>query len=275
MRWLAASGSALVLALLGGCLQAPATAVERAASFQALTARRVGDEALQDFVARRTALLIGGMPAGAVCSLPGDSVGSFVKAVHGRYALGSATAIDGRGYFLTAAHCVDWPSLHVLYFDADGVRLSAARLVWRGDSSRNDLAVLAIDRPLTAYFAWADGIEIGNAVVGVGPEYEPENFGLGYFSGVALKLEPWAGPAVPAGMTLYHTGPMHLGDSGGPLANPDGQLIGINVGDIHELDILRFSYQKASRAHRPDLDWLRDLMESDFASNPPPSRPAD
>lgn len=254
---------------LTGCLQ-PTTSVERAATFQSFAARRVGAERLQDFIAQRTALLIGGMPADEVCSHAFASFAGAVKAVHGRYALGSATAIDSRGYLLTAAHCVAWKPLQALYWENGHVRLVPARVVWSGDADREgrDLALLAIDRPLPAHFAWAGDVRAGEPVVGAGPEYDsPAAFGLGWFSGTAVKTEarPPAG-AEPAGTTIYHTGPVHLGDSGGPLATLDGRLVGITVGDIHELNLLRFSYQRASRAHRPDLAWLRDRVERDFAS---------
>ncbi|MDO8545401.1 MAG: serine protease [Opitutaceae bacterium] len=267
ISWARGAGVPLALALLGGCVSSPSSA-ERAASFQPFASRRVGAEPLQDFLTQRTAVLIGGMPADAVSTVCTESVASALKAVHGRYAVGSATAIDARGYFLTAAHCLEWQPLHVVRADGARIRLSMARVVWRGDPSAEggDLAVLAIDESLRGHFSWADPVEAGEPVVGVGPNYDAAaDFGLGCFSGRTLKLEKHA-EVEPRGTTVFHSGPMHLGDSGGPLATTGGQLIAVNVGDIHELNLLRLSHEKASRAHRPNLEWLRQLVERDVSS---------
>lgn len=148
---------------------------------------------------------------------------------------------------------------------------SPARVVWSGNARRegDDLAVLAIDRPVAAHFAWSDGIPAGEPVVGAGPDYDhTAPLGLGLFSGTTLNAAPSA-PGAAAGRAVFHTGPVHLGDSGGPLATAGGRLIAINVGDIHELNVFRLSYRKASRAHRPDLDWLRRVIEQDFAARKP------
>ncbi len=258
----------LGLLLLGGCIHEPSTTRERAASFAAFAGQRVGAERLQDFVIQRTALLIGGLDPSAVSALPVESVASALKEVHGRYAIGSAAAIDARGYFLTAAHCLDWQPLHVLYAHNGGVAVSAARVVWHGDASveGGDLAVLAIDQALDRHFSWAEQITAGEPVIGVGPNYDYSgHFGIGCFSGVALKFEAHTA-GIPSGSTVFHSAPMHLGDSGGPLTTTDGRLVAINVGDIHELNLLRFAYRRASRAHRPDLEWLRALVEADFIS---------
>lgn len=270
-----AAYSVLVL-LLAGCFHAPTTSTERSASFAPFVEERIDGRPLRDFIADRTALLVGGMSTDALCSHAFASLSTAIKSVHGRYALGTATAVDARGYLLTAAHCVEWQPLHALYLDAGHVRVAPVRIVWRGDATREgcDMALLAIDRPLPAHFAWADEIKTGNVVVGAGPDYDAPAFGLGFFSGTAVKLEPNS-TRPPAGATIFHTGPVHLGDSGGPLATTNGELLAINVGDIHELNLLLFSYQRASRAHRPDLPWLRDLVDRDFAANPPRSSIAD
>lgn len=249
----------------------PSSTAERAETFAPFASRRVGDAFLSDFIAQRTALLVGGMPDEAMRSHAFGSMSEAVKAAHGKHALGTAAAVDRRGYFLTAAHCIRWQPLHVVYPDGGDVRVARARVVWHGDPRKegSDLAVVAIGEPLREVFAWAETVAVGDAVLGAGPNYDgAERFGLGFFSGVAVKLE--SNPdSKPPGTTLYHTGPMHLGDSGGPLTTPDGKLVGINVGDIHELNVFRLSYKRAARAHRPNPALLRELIERDAAAPRP------
>lgn len=256
---------ALLLVVLTGCTYEVATTGERATSVSALAGRQVAAVPLDGFVQQRTAILIGGLGTDAVVEFDRNESALGDAARHGRFATGSATAIDQRGYFLTAGHCVEWGPLHVLLADRDRIRLVPARVVWRGTGTRHepDLALLQVAEQLPSIFTWATDTRIGDPVIGAGPEQQPPvNYRLACFGGRILELGDDTGTPVPH-TTILHSAPLRIGDSGGPLATVDGRLIGINVGDIQEFHVARLKHTRASRTLRPDPDWLRTIVEND------------
>jgi hypothetical protein len=61
--------------------------------------------------------------------------------------------------------------------------------------------------------------------------------------------------------SIRHNAPLREGDSGGPLADVDGRLIGINVKAGRIFSPLHLLGRKVGVAERPDLAWLRQLIE--------------
>jgi S1-C subfamily serine protease len=267
------------LSLLPGCTLFWPTVEERAASFAPHAPANVEGTPIYDYVARRTAVLVGGMSPEAAAAVPLSSLATAMRAMHGRFAIGSATIIDRRGYLLTAAHCLVWQPLHVLFLDGATVRLARAQVVWHGDPQREgtDLALLAVDTALPEAFTWAADVPERGPVIGAGPKHERRGaHGLSCFSGEVVRATRHQNSAPPS-TTVFHSSPVRVGDSGGPLLSVEGRLIAVNVGDTHELNVFRLRYHKAARAHRPDLDWLRERIERDLSDRglqPEPGRQA-
>lgn len=261
-----------LLPMAAGCLHRPDTNSEaRAASFARFSEQNVGTVRLEDFLRQRTTILIGGLPADSAGEIERGSSATGHAGAHARYATGMATAIDPRGYLLTAGHCVDWQPLHALMADRDRIRLVPVRVIWRGTPSRNepDLALLHVNEALSAHFEWADGVPMNAAVVGAGPDArETASFAVECFAGIVLGSTK-SDAAGTAHANIEHSAPIREGDSGGPLATVEGRLMGVNVGDVRELHILTFDQKRTGRAQRPDLAWLNVTIERDFSSRTP------
>jgi len=218
---------------------------ERVGSFKGLSAARVGDESLDLYLRHRTAVLIGESPGGEV-------------------RISEAAAIDPRGYFLTAAHCLEATELHLFYFDGLHAKVATPRVVAvKKDKDRDDFAIIHVEGTPRTFFAWADDQTVGAtdtaAAVGGGPD-ETSSEGLVVstpqcIAGRIVSVEPSDAIAT----RVLHDLPLRPGDSGGPLATADGKLIGVNTG-------VRVSWLGAavSMAIRPDPRWVRSRIERDY-----------
>jgi S1-C subfamily serine protease len=233
-----------------GCVNHISTTAERAASFSPYAQREIGTANVRDFLLSRSALLVVGDPAAP--------------------AIGYATAIDRRGYFLTAAHCVADDVAHVTVSRVGDERhLEPVQVIWRGDLDRHqpDVAILYDPNPLEASFEWASRINPDDVVFSVGPNYERDHGGPLAVACFAGRVVGSAEPAelMPAVRRIVHTAPLHPGDSGGPLVTSDGRLLGINVESEARLKLPDLSVTLRGRAYRPDLGWLRRLIDDDYA----------
>ena len=138
--------------------------------------------------------------------------------------LGSGFIIDAKGLIVTNNHVIDEAD-EILVYTTDGERYPATVV---GADDKTDLAVLSItpDAPLPfVSFGDSDTAEIGDWVMAIG-----NPFGLG--GSVTLGI-------VSARNRNIDTGPydsfiqtdaaINLGNSGGPLFDMDGKVIGINT----------------------------------------------
>ncbi len=138
--------------------------------------------------------------------------------------VGSGFIVDDEGYIVTNNHVVE---------GADGVEITLddgttydAELV--GTDPQTDLALLKIDPrgELTALsFGDSDGIEVGDWVVAVG-----NPFGLG--GSVTAGIVSARGRNINAGPYddfIQTDAAINRGNSGGPMFNLDGEVIGINT----------------------------------------------
>jgi 2-alkenal reductase len=141
-------------------------------------------------------------------------------------ALGSGVIVDQRGYVVTNNHVVaDGQKYQVIF--QDGTKVNA-RLVGRDDYS--DLAVLQIDGNLPAVATLGDSSKLrpGTSVIAIGsPLGDFRNtVTSGVVSAVGRKLDDSA----PGLTDLIQTdAAINHGNSGGPLVDPSGQVIGINT----------------------------------------------
>ena len=254
--------------LIAGCNHVSTTA-EREQSFRPYDALKIDGEPSRDFLGARYGALIGGV---SHMEISRDSAGratsiNFDYSKSDGLGFGSAAAIDRRGYFLTAAHCVPKGSVYVAYGrDKTRPRIAKARVVWSGRAMQmgEDLAVLKVPYRLDAALEWSDDVRPEEAILTAGLNYPPHqlDFDFGFAAGKISKVVPHAA-STPTSKIVYHSSPTHGGDSGGPAIDAHGRLIGI----VTQGGMLKFGPFSAalSIAERPDPAWLRALVDDDFA----------
>jgi hypothetical protein len=250
--------------LSGGCEHYNTPAI-RDASFLPYAGAKVGQVSLREFLRARSALVF----EGDQLSFGTNSRDFWIKGTI--FGIGSAAAIDRRGYFLTAAHCVQKGPFLLLFFDKGQPQARPARVVWRGDDSKKqpDLALLQVPFPLQDVFEWTPTFTNGERIVAAGVNLLPDNvINRQYMAGKILRLDTGSETVVPHYICISHDAPLHAGDSGGPLVSTDGRLVGINSdGVIGRLWWASFSVGTVySEAERPDLEWLRQLIQQDAAA---------
>jgi 2-alkenal reductase len=151
----------------------------------------------------------------------------------GRYlgiatAVGSGIIIDSRGYIITNNHVVEnQQSLEVIFQDCNKAQ---ARLV-AGDSA-TDLAIIKVDIsvPAVAQFGDSDALEPGQPAIAIGTALGDfrNTVTAGVVSALDRDLDASAGE--PSLHDLIQTdASINSGNSGGPLLDVGGRVIGINV----------------------------------------------
>jgi S1-C subfamily serine protease len=145
---------------------------------------------------------------------------------------GSGCVVDPAGYILTNYHVVR-DAREITVSLADGRRVSG-KIV--GYDQPTDLAVLKVDADKLIPAEWGDseGVEVGALVWAVGSPFGLERT---ITSGI-LSAKHRAGLAgTPYQDFLQSDAAVNPGNSGGPLVNSEGQVIGINtaiVGDAYQ-----------------------------------------
>jgi 2-alkenal reductase len=145
-------------------------------------------------------------------------------------ALGSGIIIDSAGHIVTNNHVVaGGEQFQVIFSDA---RKVPATLVGRDPLS--DIAVLKVDGPVPAVATFGDSsaLEPGEQVVAIGSALG--NFRNtvthGIVSGLDRTLDDPNGPGLTG--LIQTDAPINHGNSGGPLLNLRGEVIGINTAVI-------------------------------------------
>ncbi len=142
--------------------------------------------------------------------------------------LGSGFVIDKAGHIVTNFHVIDGADEVAVNFSGDDdVR---ARVV--GSDPSTDIAVLRIDTPARALTALplgnSDGVRVGDPVVAIGNPFGLErSASSGIVSALQRELQS------PAGFTIDRViqtdAAINQGNSGGPLLNGRGHVIGVNT----------------------------------------------
>jgi S1-C subfamily serine protease len=143
-------------------------------------------------------------------------------------ALGSGFVIDKAGHIVTNFHVVQGAGEIRVSFSGrdDSV---AATLV--GSDPSSDIAVLAVDLPATALtplpLGDSDGVDVGDAVVAIG---NPFGLDRTVTSGIvsAIQREITAPNGFPIDHVIQTDAAINHGNSGGPLLDDNGQVIGVN-----------------------------------------------
>lgn len=153
-----------------------------------------------------------------------QGLGGAVVGIGRRGPLGSGVVID-TGRVLTNAHNVRSDRATVTLQDGTSI---VGEVV--GADLDRDLAVIEVETNGIEPAAWADsdGVSIGAPVVALA---NPGGRGLrvtaGFVSGTERRFRGPRGRRI--GGALEHTAPLLPGSSGGPLADLDGRLMGVNT----------------------------------------------
>jgi 2-alkenal reductase len=147
------------------------------------------------------------------------------------YGVGSGYIIDDAGHVVTNWHVVQGgTAFEVEFIDKTTV---SAELV--GSDRFQDVAVLQLDLktdqelPGVISFGDSDTVRPGDDVIAIGSPYGEylNSVSEGSVAAVGRALDTGDGYALPN--LIQHSAPIYEGNSGGPLLNSDGQVIGMNV----------------------------------------------
>lgn len=155
---------------------------------------------------------------------PEGGSGERVPTPRRMVSLGSGFIVDADGYVVTNNHVIEGADDIAVLLD-DGTRLAAAVV---GRDAKTDLALLKIeaDRPLPyVRFGDSDRVRVGDWIVAVG-----NPFGLG--NTVTAGIISARGRDINAGPYddfLQTDAPINRGNSGGPMFDMDGEVVGVNT----------------------------------------------
>jgi S1-C subfamily serine protease len=146
--------------------------------------------------------------------------------------LGSGIVIDGRGYIVTNYHVVkEAGELTVILTTGEAL---PASLVATDESQ--DLALLRVENGEMPIARWGDSrwVRPGEWVVAIGSALGdfPNSVTVGVVSGIDRALEMDDGVVIEG--LIQTDAAINKGNSGGPLVNLDGEIIGINTFIIRE-----------------------------------------
>ena len=154
----------------------------------------------------------------AVASTVDASVATISAATEAGSSLGSGFVVGGGSLIVTNWHVVkDGTRIHCRF--PQGVTYDVLAVVAR--STTTDLALLAIGGTQPSLSLAPGPVVPGIPVLAVG---NPHGFGTSYTDGIVSGLRMVDG----VGM-VQHSAPISPGNSGGPLLNAAGQVIGVNT----------------------------------------------
>lgn len=177
---------------------------------------------------------------------------------------GSATPISHDGYFLTADHVlaqVDGRNVFVLYGNRGRLIQKKARVVWRSQSA--DLALLHIPEKTPYYYRWTPAerwLPVGTGVVHGG-------IATGFKSAPGKLGTPISPESFLTGNRVFKIDiPLQPGDSGGPVVDAYGGLVGINSA-VEFLIPMETAFFVDSEANRPSIRKIESIIQMDRGRN--------
>ena len=176
--------------------------------------------------------------APSVVSISGMSIDAFDPRERVKWAVGTGIIVDSEGLVMTSAHVV--VELDEVYVALDGGRVAAAEVV--GVDSILDLAVLRLPGAglPAAKLGDSDDLRVGEDVLAIGNSMGLEKtLSRGIVSGLnrTLPVRPmsWLVPYIQTDAALS------AGNSGGPLINRCGEVIGINSSMLGDAENIGFA----------------------------------
>ncbi len=177
---------------------------------------------------------------------------------------GSAAPLTPDGYFLTADHVLArmaGRNVFVIYGQGGRLRPAKARVVWRSEAS--DLALLHIPVKTPYYYQWTPPgkwLPAGSRVIHGG-------IATGFKSGDG-KLGTSLSPETSFTRTRRFKIdiPLQPGDSGGPVVDAYGRLVGINSA-VEFLVPMETPFFIDSEGNRPNVRMIEALILSDRSRN--------
>ena len=173
---------------------------------------------------------------------------------------GSAVPIAPDGYFLTADHVLATASgrnIYVIYGANGGLGAARARVIWR--SGDGDLALIHAPIATPYFYEWTPSgqtLPAGTGVMHAG-------IATGFRSPSGKLITP-VRPDRSFGrpQRFKHDIPLEPGDSGGPVVDSRGLLVGVNSA-VEFLVPLETAFFIESEANRPNVGNLQAAMARD------------
>jgi len=185
---------------------------------------------------------------------------------HSQYSLGSGVVIDEDGYLLTNDHVVRRADKITVKF-CTGTNTYTATVV--ASDPKSDVALLKLNaRPGEKFkaiqLAHEDDLLLGETVLALG---NPFGLGGSVSRGILSsksRVLPKEGEPLDIPNWLQTDAPINLGNSGGPLVNLRGELIGINVAVLNEVMGQRAQGIGFAIPIRRVLEALSDIFPTEF-----------
>ncbi len=183
-----------------------------------------------------------------------------------QYSLGSGVVIDEEGYLLTNDHVVRRADKIGVKF-CTGTNVYSATII--ASDPKSDIALLKLNAQPGEKFkaiqlAREDDLLLGETVLALG---NPFGLGGSVSRGILSsksRVLPKEGEPLDIPNWLQTDAPINLGNSGGPLVNLRGELIGINVAVLNEYMGQRAQGIGFAIPIRRVLEALSDIFPTEF-----------
>lgn len=201
----------------------PATTPTSPSQSSGATANSVSTQSYDQIVAKVNPAVV------TVTNTLQPTSGAFGQSSGGE-AIGTGMIIDKQGHIVTNAHVVDGAqSLKVTFSDGKTVPATLA-----GADAFQDIAVIKVDVavPATVTFGDSSKLQPGQRVIAIGSALGQFNNTVtdGIVSAINRNLDTSQGYVLPN--LVQHDAPINEGNSGGPLINLDGQVVGMNTAKV-------------------------------------------